>query len=803
MLCRSFLWKALALGGLLASLLLPGAAQAEGAFALSTADGLVLHLDPADPTRQWITLDGKPLASERSPAGFSALDVAAVESLAGVRVDGLVPFAGTLSREGGRVVQRAELPELGLALEAAYEATADYIQVRGTVYDTTGSDRAIVLAYSLPFAALGGTWWEDVRNFQTVEPGRVYRGNRVPFMNFSRLMIRHNQYPFSTLATDEVALAYAVRLDEPTIFRIEYDPDAARYYITFDFGLSPAAVKFPSRASFSFIIYQVDSEWGFRDAARRYYSIYPQFFERRAEKVGNLAFGIHHIAGWPDPAKLSDFHFAYDMVFPQFLERVPIQRVVRANDRLGVETLVYGISGIAHSLRMEKGEFYTYFSPGQRRVLDPGDVEECSMIYQEHLARTEEWIARLPEERRLEARLQNKLLSAHGSEIQNCRCGFYAGDGNAVLTPEDVSYFTGVLVYVNHDPDLPDGTPEHPYLNYAHMRLYCRSDYGLKLDGRPIGLLPYLDELDARGVPVAGAVADYLFAFGEFPVRGKDFLYDYSREHFAYADVPLTFDPRTRRPVIYTAFSFWEFLKLTSEELHAREKLFAANDFGAMSGYFAPLLDLLTTEVAKPTVYEALPDRLANCERFYAYHKPFANLYNRYGTSYREMGREEVEYWIELNMFYGLYPGFYTSNYGPVTDRRIDSYWAIPELNERDRDLWARYMPIIMALDRAGWEPVTYARTDDQDIWVERFGTDPEEGIYFTVRNARDEEATFTLTVDVEPLGMDPAGPFSLVELVSGSRPPYTVAEGTIRIAGAMAPGETQVFKLTTPAGGP
>jgi len=72
--------------------------------------------------------------------------------------------------------------------------------------------------------------------------------------------------------------------------------------------------------------------------------------------VGNLAFGVHHIAGWPDPDKLADFHFAYDMVFPQFLERVPIHEVVRVNERLGVETLVYGISGIAHSLRMEKEE---------------------------------------------------------------------------------------------------------------------------------------------------------------------------------------------------------------------------------------------------------------------------------------------------------------------------------------------------------------------------------------------------------------------------------------------------------------
>jgi len=423
------------------------------------------------------------------------------------------------------------------------------------------------------------------------------------------------------------------------------------------------------------------------------------------------------------------------------------------------------------------------------------------MIYQERLAQTEEWIAGLPEERQLEARLQSKLLSAHGSEIHNCRCGLYADDGEPVLTPEDVSYFTGVLVYVNHDPDLPDGTPEHPYLNYAHMRLYCRSDYGLKLDGRPIGLLPFLDELDAHGVPVAGAVADYLFAFGEFPARGKDFLYDYSREHFAYTDVPLTFDPRTREPVIYTAFTFWEFLKLTSEELHARGKLFAANDFGAMSGHFAPLLDLLTTEVAKPAVYEALPDRLANSERFYAYHKPFANLYNRYGTSYREMDREEVEYWIRLNMFYGLYPGFYTSNYGPVTARRIDSYWAIPELTARDRDLWARYLPIIIALDRAGWEPVTYAWTGDPDIWVERFGADPEEGIYFTVRDTGTVQGEFTLTIDAGALGADSGRPLAVTEAVSGGRVPFTAEGDRLEVRGEIALGETLVYKLAAGGG--
>jgi len=172
--CSLLPWKALALSSLLVAMLLtPGMGQAGQPFVLSTANGLALHLDPADPTRQWITVDGKLLASERGPAGFSVLDLAAVESLAGVRVDDLVPFAGTLAREGEGVVQRAELPEQGLALKASYEATTDYIQVKGTVYDTTGRDRAVVLAYSLPFVALGDAWWEDIRNFQTVEPGRL------------------------------------------------------------------------------------------------------------------------------------------------------------------------------------------------------------------------------------------------------------------------------------------------------------------------------------------------------------------------------------------------------------------------------------------------------------------------------------------------------------------------------------------------------------------------------------------------------------------------------------------------------
>ena len=65
---------------------------------------------------------------------------------------------------------------------------------------------------------------------------------------------------------------------------------------------------------------------------------------------------------------------------------------------------------------------------------------------------------------------------------------------------------------------------------------------------------------------------------------------------------------------------------------------------------------------------------------------------------------------------YGMFPGFFSP------DAATGHYFSRPELYERDRPLFKRYVPLCKLLAEAGWEPVTNARTEAPHIRLERFG---------------------------------------------------------------------------------
>ena len=72
--------------------------------------------------------------------------------------------------------------------------------------------------------------------------------------------------------------------------------------------------------------------------------------------------------------------------------------------------------------------------------------------------------------------------------------------------------------------------------------------------------------------------------------------------------------------------------------------------------------------------------------------------------------------------------------------------------------------PANLAIRLAGWEPVTYAAADSDDVQVERFGRGDE--IYFTVW-AAEPPATVSIDVDGASLGLKPTCHFQ--EMVSKS----------------------------------
>jgi hypothetical protein len=92
---------------------------------------------------------------------------------------------------------------------------------------------------------------------------------------------------------------------------------------------------------------------------------------------------------------------------------------------------------------------------------------------------------------------------------------------------------------------------------------------------------------------------------------------------------------------------------------------------------------------------------------------------------------------MKRSLAYGMFPGFFSHNASQ------GHYFTRPELYERDRILFKKYIPLCKLVAEAGWEPVTLAHSSDDRVYVERFGDK-----LFTVFNDSAERRTISITLD-------------------------------------------------------
>jgi hypothetical protein len=113
----------------------------------------------------------------------------------------------------------------------------------------------------------------------------------------------------------------------------------------------------------------------------------------------------------------------------------------------------------------------------------------------------------------------------------------------------------------------------------------------------------------------------------------------------------------------------------------------------------------------------------------------------------------------------------------PSIGRYCDKAWAMYP------DVYRRFREPIRRIAAAGWEPVTYARTNHSGIRVERFG-DGKRGLYFTVMNVSSEAVEVSLEPDAQALGL-PQGVQArdlLSDLAISSPLRFSLAAGDLRI---------------------
>jgi hypothetical protein len=293
--------------------------------------------------------------------------------------------------------------------------------------------------------------------------------------------------------------------------------------------------------------------------------------------------------------------------------------------------------------------------------------------------------------------------------------------------------------------------------------------------------------LNAEGEPVPGKADE---PDGEYldSLEGWADTLNYRASSLAAAGVPLTFTPYDFRPGLPEWFSVYEDAAHLSRDLHNHGKLAMANAIGLRFNAFGPLFDVLGTEMncfSATGAWSPEPDADLNLRRVIAYHKPYLELLD---TDFTKASHAGIELYMERCMFYGFFPSMFSA------DAANNVYWSDPKLYNRDRFLFRKYLPVIQALSRAGWEPVTWARSDNSRVWIERYGNAD-----FTVMNSSDSPQSCAIAIDsgrLKPSLRSPVAP-KIVDLLSGDSVDAAFAHAEMSLRLTLCPYETRAIAIS------
>ncbi len=286
------------------------------------------------------------------------------------------------------------------------------------------------------------------------------------------------------------------------------------------------------------------------------------------------------------------------------------------------------------------------------------------------------------------------------------------------------------------DPDIPEGFGQYQLRDVIAATFELWDGRGAHLDG--VGLDNYY--VDANRL-------------------------DFAREHLAFADLPACFTRDGKNLVLLGAFETYEWAAALKGWLRARDGYLMNNACVVPSVFDVPLMDALG--------FEWNLEQEAMVGRALCYHKPVVSL---------PVASEHWEApWIERNhVRFAALPGGYA---GCDTPAR--------------RAVYRQYVPVLLAMARAGWEPVTRAGMDVPGVFAERFGGEtPSDPLLFSVTNTTEAEVAATLKLD---RGIVEGLPPQLVELIHGLQVPVRKAKGCWTMSLRLGPRQSACLRLRGP----
>ncbi len=650
---------------------------------------------------------------------------------------------GNAERKGDTLV--LQLGGIGLELTATFVERPDAIFCEGSIRNLTNSDRAIILAFALPLNASGWQWWDNLRTARRADEKLSTRYTAtVRYGNRGE----HSPYPFCALNTEDAGIALGVALDLPVVHRFVYE------FVGADVKPSAKSEELQGQLRIEWD-FGLSPDGGTRDAGRG--------TRERQPNTAVFKFAIYALdePRWGMRAAADKFYRLFPESFRVRVKRfgiwMPFTDITKIAD--------FEDFGFAYHEGAQNPDFnrqhgfynFRYEEPWSAWFFLPPDAPTNLTVEQ---------LFAYPNKHEQHPNLAEIVKT----------CGIQDEQGRFSMRVEKtdpVHWAGGQTLYnflVNADPDIGRDEGRGTRDGETKARTMNRTLQTVLSDERLDGV--------------------YFDGFGEWVMPNEN----YRRDHWRVADFPLTFSWRTKQPTQLAAFGIYEYLAYAAEQLHAAGKLVMANGFGYGFPFHAHWVDVGGNEIR----WTRQRDDFAffDYRRVLAYRKPFLPLNNEFFD--REFTAEVAEDYFRWALFYGFPPSCFAPGAGA-----FGNYWNNPEFHNRDRHLFRRYVPLIVRLCEAGWEPVTHALSDNEKVLVERFGRWSEGNLHFTVYNASDQMQNAVVAIDAAKLGLSERDIRNLTiwVLTDLKRFPFAVRETkfsrlTILLGGTLAPRETALLWL-------
>ena len=298
----------------------------------------------------------------------------------------------------------------------------------------------------------------------------------------------------------------------------------------------------------------------------------------------------------------------------------------------------------------------------------------------------------------------------------------------------DTPWCVGIVWSMNSIPTLPG--------EFTHYKSMWRPEYVQENYGTPAAAPDSPDFNKGRDGEYIDSSEGYVTA-----------VLDFRREHLDAADRPITFDRDTRQLAQFRGLVTFEYIRKLSQDVRKSGRSMMANSTPYQLFWLTPLMDILGTETNwnwhgtwRPMSHDDLIRKRALIGA-----KPYCFLQN---TEFEKFSYECSEKFMKRSLAYGMFPGYFSHNASE------GHYFSRPELYNRDRPLFKKYIPLCRKLAEAGWEPEPLAKVvfdsaapetgaktakSALPLTVERFGNGDQ--IYVSLFNPADQTRTVRVTL--------------------------------------------------------